>query len=82
MTCLTLLEDLTSRAGIALQAYVPDAARVLRELHAWARRRVAHGGSPITVRIVKGANMEMERVEASLRGCRWSATRDWMPTAL
>jgi RHH-type proline utilization regulon transcriptional repressor/proline dehydrogenase/delta 1-pyrroline-5-carboxylate dehydrogenase len=55
-------------AGIALQAYVPDSARVLRELTAWAHRRIASGGSPITVRIVKGANMEMERVEASLRG--------------
>lgn len=55
-------------AGIALQAYIPDSARVLRELTAWAHRRVAGGGQPITVRIVKGANMEMERVEASLRG--------------
>ncbi|MEI9892825.1 MAG: bifunctional proline dehydrogenase/L-glutamate gamma-semialdehyde dehydrogenase [Chthoniobacter sp.] len=55
-------------AGIALQAYIPDSARVLRELTAWAHGRVAGGGSPITVRIVKGANMEMERVEASLRG--------------
>ncbi len=55
-------------AGIALQAYIPDSARVLRELHAWARARVARGGAAITVRIVKGANLEMERVEASLRG--------------
>jgi len=55
-------------AGIALQAYIPDSARVLRELHAWARARVARGGSAITVRIVKGANLELERVEASLRG--------------
>lgn len=55
-------------AGIALQAYIPDSARVLREIHAWAHRRVAAGGSPVTVRIVKGANMEMERVEASVRG--------------
>ena len=45
-------------AGIALQAYIPDSARVLRELHAWARARVARGGGAITVRIVKGANME------------------------
>lgn len=55
-------------AGIALQAYIPDSARVLRELTVWAHARVAAGGHPITVRIVKGANMEMERVEASLRG--------------
>ena len=55
-------------AGIALQAYIPDSRRVLRELQAWAHGRVANDGSPITVRIVKGANLEMERVEASLRG--------------
>ena len=57
-----------AHAGLALQAYLPDSARVLRELQAWAQRRVAAGGSAITVRIVKGANMEMERVEASVRG--------------
>ncbi|MFO0922159.1 MAG: bifunctional proline dehydrogenase/L-glutamate gamma-semialdehyde dehydrogenase [Pirellulales bacterium] len=56
------------RAGIALQAYIPDSFLVLEELTEWAKQRVASGGSPITVRIVKGANMEMERVEASLRG--------------
>lgn len=55
-------------AGIALQAYLPDSFAVQKRIHAWARRRVAAGGAPITVRIVKGANMEMERVEASIRG--------------
>jgi RHH-type proline utilization regulon transcriptional repressor/proline dehydrogenase/delta 1-pyrroline-5-carboxylate dehydrogenase len=55
-------------AGIALQAYIPDSAATQREINAWARRRVAGGGSPVTIRLVKGANMEMERVEASLRG--------------
>ena len=39
-----------------------------QQINAWARRRVAAGGAPITIRIVKGANMEMERVEASLHG--------------
>ena len=29
--------------------------------------RVKRGGAPVTIRLVKGANMEMERVEASLR---------------
>ncbi len=56
------------RAGIALQAYVPDSYPVLEELLDWARRRVAAGGSPLTVRVVKGANMEMERVEAAVGG--------------
>ncbi len=54
-------------AGIALQAYVPDSARVQRAINEWARARVARGGAPVTIRIVKGANMEMERVEASQR---------------
>jgi len=56
------------RAGIALQAYIPDSYLVQQQLTEWARRRVASGGAPVTIRIVKGANMEMERVEASLRG--------------
>jgi hypothetical protein len=30
-------------AGIALQSYIPDSFRTLRELQAWARRRVAGG---------------------------------------
>lgn len=55
------------QAGIALQGYIPDSAQVHRSLNDWAQRRVASGGAPITIRIVKGANMEMERVEASLR---------------
>jgi RHH-type proline utilization regulon transcriptional repressor/proline dehydrogenase/delta 1-pyrroline-5-carboxylate dehydrogenase len=56
------------RAGIALQAYVPDSALVQQSITQWARKRVEQGKSPVTIRIVKGANMEMERVEASLRG--------------
>lgn len=56
------------RAGIALQAYVPDSSLVQEAITVWARERCRKGGSPITIRIVKGANMEMERVEASLRG--------------
>ncbi len=56
------------RAGIALQSYVPDTYRTLLRIQEWARRRVARGGGRITIRLVKGANMEMERVEASLRG--------------
>jgi RHH-type proline utilization regulon transcriptional repressor/proline dehydrogenase/delta 1-pyrroline-5-carboxylate dehydrogenase len=56
-------------AGIALQAYIPDSARVRREITAWAKARVAGGGAPVTIRLVKGANMEMERIEA--------AHRDW-----
>jgi len=39
------------RAGIALQAYVPDSYRTLLELQDWARRRVAAGGGRITIRL-------------------------------
>lgn len=55
------------RAGIVLQAYIPDSYQVQQRINSWARDRVAAGGAPITIRIVKGANMEMERVEASAR---------------
>lgn len=55
-------------AGIALQAYIPDSAAMQRTIHEWACARVARGGAPVVIRLVKGANMEMERVEASLRG--------------
>ena len=56
------------RAGIALQAYIPDSFATMRQIQEWARRRVADGGGRITIRIVKGANMENERAEASVRG--------------
>jgi len=52
-------------AGIVLQAYVPDSFHYQKMLNEWARRRVAGGGAPIVLRLVKGANMEMERLEAS-----------------
>jgi RHH-type proline utilization regulon transcriptional repressor/proline dehydrogenase/delta 1-pyrroline-5-carboxylate dehydrogenase len=55
-------------AGMALQAYLPDSFGMLQEITAWARRRVDAGGSPVKVRIVKGANMEMEQLESSLSG--------------
>ena len=57
-----------ARAGIALQAYIPDSFATQQRINDWARNRVAAGGSPVTIRIVKGANMEAERVEASIRG--------------
>ena len=53
-------------AGIVLQAYIPDSSHLQIELTEWARKRVAGGGAPIKIRIVKGANMEMEQVESAL----------------
>jgi RHH-type proline utilization regulon transcriptional repressor/proline dehydrogenase/delta 1-pyrroline-5-carboxylate dehydrogenase len=55
-------------AGMALQAYLPDSLAVLAEITAWARRRVEAGGSPVKIRIVKGANLEMEQLESALQG--------------
>ncbi|MCB1067788.1 MAG: bifunctional proline dehydrogenase/L-glutamate gamma-semialdehyde dehydrogenase [Simkania sp.] len=54
-------------AGIVLQAYLPDSHDIQKELTHWAMDRVRNGGAPIKIRIVKGANMAMEQVEASLR---------------
>jgi RHH-type proline utilization regulon transcriptional repressor/proline dehydrogenase/delta 1-pyrroline-5-carboxylate dehydrogenase len=51
-------------AGIVLQAYLPDALGALQGITAWAKRRRAHGGAPIKVRVVKGANLAMEHVDA------------------
>ena len=59
-------------AGIVLQAYLPDTLGVLQELRDWAQRRVDEGGAPIKVRLVKGANLSMELVEAALH--RWPLT--------
>ena len=56
------------RAGIVLQSYVQDSFACQQRLNEWARRRVAAGGASITLRLVKGANMESERLEASLKG--------------
>jgi RHH-type proline utilization regulon transcriptional repressor/proline dehydrogenase/delta 1-pyrroline-5-carboxylate dehydrogenase len=54
-------------AGIALQAYLPDSYAVQQKLTTWAKMRTANGGAPVRVRIVKGANMEMEKVESEIR---------------
>jgi len=59
------------RAGIVVQAYLPDAHNVLDRLVQWAGRRHAAGGGQIKVRLVKGANLAMEHVEAELEG--WTA---------
>src|SRR5690554_6459734 len=66
-----ILEDprlMLLEAGIVLQAYLPDALSALRELTAWAKGRVEHGGAKIKVRLVKGANLPMERVDAVMHG--------------
>ncbi|PHS05257.1 MAG: 1-pyrroline-5-carboxylate dehydrogenase [Blastopirellula sp.] len=51
-------------AGIALQAYLPDSWPAQQQLTQWAQQRVHTGGAPIKIRLVKGANLAMEAVEA------------------
>ena len=51
-------------AGIVLQAYIPDSHVALARLITWANARHASGGAPIKIRLVKGANLAMEQVEA------------------
>ncbi len=55
-------------AGIVLQSYLPDSYLMQQELTVWAMKRVANGGAPIKIRLVKGANLALEGVEASTRG--------------
>ena len=68
--CTVLDEDefLDVEAGIVLQAYLPDSFDALRRLVAWAAERHERGGADIKIRIVKGANLAMERVDAAMHG--------------
>ena len=58
-------------AGIVLQAYIPDSHAALRTLIDWANARYERTGTGIKIRLVKGANLAMEAVEAELH--------DWQP---
>ena len=51
-------------AGIVVQAYLRDAEADLRELIAWGRQR----GTRFTVRLVKGAYWDYERIKANQNG--------------
>src|SRR5690606_13634841 len=55
-------------AGIVLQAYLPDSVAALERLVAFAQQRAAAGKAGIKVRLVKGANLSMEHVEAEVHG--------------
>ncbi len=66
-------------AGIVLQAYLPDCFAAMQEVHAWAAERRAKGGARIKVRLVKGANLAMERVDAAIHGwplATWSSKQE------
>lgn len=61
-------ELLGLEAGIVIQAYLPDSLPAMKRLQEWAAARRKRGGAPIKVRLVKGANLAMEEVEAQLQG--------------
>ncbi len=66
-------------AGIVLQAYLPDALAAMEQLQEWSAARRARGGAGIKVRLVKGANLPMEQVEASVHGwplATWHTKQD------
>ncbi|MCJ1715367.1 proline dehydrogenase family protein [Curtobacterium sp. VKM Ac-2922] len=66
-------------AGIVLQAYLPDALSAMQHLQEWSAARRARGGADIKVRLVKGANLPMEQVEASVHGwplATWHTKQD------
>lgn len=52
-------------AGIVLQSYLPDSYELQQQLTRWALERISRGRAPIKLRLVKGANLAMEKVEAS-----------------
>ncbi len=53
-------------AGIVLQTYLPDSFPALVKLVEWANSR--DGAAEIKIRLVKGANLAMEKVDAALHG--------------
>ncbi|WP_104110102.1 bifunctional proline dehydrogenase/L-glutamate gamma-semialdehyde dehydrogenase [Arthrobacter sp. N199823] len=66
-------------AGIVLQAYLPDTLAAMIDLQEWAATRRAEGGAAVKVRIVKGANLPMEQVQASVFGwplATWGTKQD------
>ncbi|MDL2291831.1 bifunctional proline dehydrogenase/L-glutamate gamma-semialdehyde dehydrogenase [Bacteroides sp. OttesenSCG-928-F21] len=65
-------------AGIVVQAYLPDAIFFYERILQFAKKRVEEGGAPIKVRLVKGANLQMETIQSSLKG--W--TNPILPTKI
>ncbi|HUH42770.1 MAG TPA: bifunctional proline dehydrogenase/L-glutamate gamma-semialdehyde dehydrogenase [Sulfurimonas sp.] len=65
---LSLDEFKNLYAGIVIQAYIPQSMTYVKKLYDWAKKRVDDGGASIKIRLVKGANQEMELTEASLKG--------------
>jgi RHH-type proline utilization regulon transcriptional repressor/proline dehydrogenase/delta 1-pyrroline-5-carboxylate dehydrogenase len=67
-TVLSMPQFKNYTAGIVIQAYLPDAWHLQTELLAFAKKRVSNGGAPLKMRLVKGANLQMESIISSLKG--------------
>ena len=68
MEVLSMPEFKNYKAGIVIQAYLPDAANFQTQLLKFAHQRVADGGAALKMRLVKGANLQMESIVSSLKG--------------
>jgi len=55
-------------AGIVLQAYIPESFEAMVRLVGWAGARRRPGCGEIKIRLVKGANLATEHVEAAMHG--------------
>jgi len=67
-TVMSLPQFKDYTAGIVVQAYLPDAGFFQERLLKLAKKRVAGGGAPLKMRLVKGANLQMESIISSLKG--------------
>lgn len=67
-TVLSMPEFKNYTAGIVVQAYLPDAGLLQESLLDFAKKRYAEGGAPLKMRLVKGANLQMESIISSLKG--------------
>lgn len=65
---LTMPQFANLYAGIVLQAYLPESHGVFAELAEWAKERHEKSNGVIKIRLVKGANLAMEKAEAQLHG--------------
>lgn len=66
-TVLSMPQFKNYTAGIVIQAYLPDAWELQSELLEFAKNRFENGGAPLKMRLVKGANLQMEEVISSLK---------------
>lgn len=67
-TVLNMPQFKNYTAGIVVQAYLPDAPLYHQRLLKIAKQRVAEGGAPLKMRLVKGANLQMESIISSMKG--------------